>query len=283
MPDQLRVGVVGTSWFAEAFHLAGLESHPRARVAAICARDRANTEAVAERHGGPAVFTDYDVMVSSGQVEAVVIVTRDDLHRDMTLRALSAGLHVLCEKPLARTAEDARLMFEAAESAGRVHMTMFTWRWVAIFRYAHALIKEGYLGRWRYARFSFQAGYANDPVYGWRFDPERGGGILGDMGSHMIDMARWYVGDIAQVSGRLATHVTRPGPDGAGMASLNDSATVLLEFANGAQGAIEVSAARLVGESPDFELRLFGDEGSLKLDFDLVNARIAGRRRGDGS
>jgi predicted dehydrogenase len=81
---------------------------------------------VAERHGGPAVFTDYDEMVSSGQVEAVVIVTPDDLHRDMTLRARSAGLHVLCEKPLARTAEDARLIFEAAESAGRVHITMFT-------------------------------------------------------------------------------------------------------------------------------------------------------------
>jgi predicted dehydrogenase len=283
MAGKLRVGVIGTSWFAETFHLAGLDSHPRAQITAICGRDRAKTEAVASNHGEPVVFTDYGEMIDSGLMDAVVIVTPDDLHREMTLRALQAGLHVMCEKPLARTADDARDMFDAAEAAGRVHMTMFTWRWIGIFAYAHRLIKDGYLGRCRDAQFSMMAGYADELIYGWRFDPGRGTGILGDLGSHMFDLARWYVGDIAQVSGRLTTNVARLGPDGTAMASLNDSATVLLEFANTAQATITVSGASVVGQSPEVEVRLYGDEGSLKLDFDLINAHVSGRRRDDQS
>ena len=283
MAGTLRVGVVGTSWFAENFHLAGLESHPRAEVAAICGRDGVKAEAVAARHGGPVVFTDYGAMIDSGLVDAVVIATPDDLHREVAIRALGSGLHVLCEKPLSRTADEARDMFRAAEAAGRVHMTMFTWRWMGIFSYAQRLISEGYLGRCRDAHFSMVAGYANDSVYGWRFDPDRGSGILGDLGSHMIDLARWYVGDVARVSGRLTTDVARPGSDGAVMASLNDSATVLLEFGNGAQGTIRVSGARVVGETPDIEVRLYGDAGSLRLDVDVVNARLSGRRLDDQS
>jgi predicted dehydrogenase len=128
-----------------------------------------------------------------------------------------------------------------------------------------------------------QDDYGDDLAYGWRFDPERGTGILGDLGSHMIDMARWYVGEIVQVSGRLATDVARPKPDGAEMTSfLHDSATVLVEFAGGASGTIQVSGARAVG-GPDVEVRLFGDEGSLKLDFGLTDGRISGWRRGDES
>ena len=99
----------------------------------------------------------------------------------------------------------------------------------------------------------------------------------------MIDLARWFVGDIAQVSGRLTTNVARLRPDGTAMASLNDSATVLLEFANTAQATIKVSGASVVGQSPEVEVRLYGDEGSLKLDFDLINAHASGRWRDDQS
>ena len=144
---------------------------PAREITAICGRDRAKAQAVASNHGEPVVFTDYGEMIDSGLMDAVVIVTPDDLHRAMALQALEAGLHVMCEKPLARTADDARDMFDAAEAAGRVHMTMFTWRWMGILPIAQRLIEEGYIGRCRDAQFSMMAGYADELVYGWRFDP----------------------------------------------------------------------------------------------------------------
>ncbi|HEY5787046.1 MAG TPA: Gfo/Idh/MocA family oxidoreductase [Microlunatus sp.] len=282
MSGPLRVGMVGTSWFAETLHLGCLESHPKAVLAAVCGRDRSRTEALAARHGDPAVFTDDAEMMSSGLLDAVVIVTPDDLHREMTLRALDNGLHVLCEKPLARTAADARELWRAAEAAGKVHMTMFTWRWFGVPSYARRLIAEGYLGRWRHAQLSMQADYGESADFGWRIDPDHGSGILGDLGSHLIDLARCYVGEISTVSAKLTTAVTRYGPDGGPIDALNDSAMLLLEFANGASGTLEVSAHRLVGEAgPAIEIRLYGDDGSLRLDFDLAGGRIRGRRRGD--
>lgn len=281
MAERLRVGVVGVGWFSETVHLAGLQSHARAEVTALCARHRVNAEAVSLRHGYPVVFTDYTEMLASGMLDAVVIVTPDHLHHDMALQAFARGLHVLSEKPLARTAADARDMLAAAQASGRVHMMMFTWRWLAIPMFGKQLIDDGYIGHCREAQFSMQAGYADDPVYGWRFDPEQGSGISGDLGSHMIDMARWYLGEISRVNGRLVTNVARPGPDGEQMESLNDSAAALVEFASGACGTINVSAARVVGWAPEVEIRLYGDEGSLKLNFGLDEGRIQGRRRGD--
>jgi predicted dehydrogenase len=101
MVDRLRVGLVGPSWFAETVHLSGLDSHPRAQFTAVCGRSRENAEAVAARHGNPAVFTDYRSMLSSGLLDAVVVAVPDHLHLDVTLAAVESGLHVLCEKPLA--------------------------------------------------------------------------------------------------------------------------------------------------------------------------------------
>jgi predicted dehydrogenase len=160
--------VVGVGWFSETVHLAGLQSHARAEVTALCARHRANAEAVSLRHGYPVVFTDYTEMLASGMLDAVVIVTPDHLHHDMALQAFARGLHVLSEKPLARTAADARDMLAAAQASGRVHMMMFTWRWLAIPMFGKQLIDDGYIGHCREAQFSMQAGYADDPVYGWR-------------------------------------------------------------------------------------------------------------------
>lgn len=285
MAEHVRVGLVGSGWWAEEFHVAGLGSHPRAVLAAVCGRDRARAEGVAARHGAPAVFTDYDEMLTSSLLDAVVIAVPDDLHRDMTLRALASGLHVLCEKPLARSAADAREMLDAASAAGRVHMVMFTWRWLGAFAYLHELVSDGYLGRCRDAHLRMQSSYAHDDTYGWRFDPDRGGGILADFGSHLIDLARWYLGDVTQVSASLTAHVGRRRPDGSAMASANDSACALLEFAGGARGTVEVSGVRVVGELPSYEIRLYGEEGSLEahVEVESAHAQLRGRRLGDSS
>ena len=155
---------------------------------------------MAAEHGISQVYTDYRKMIRSGLVDAVVVITPEAMHHPITMAALEAGLHVMCEKSMALNADQARQMRDAAEASGLVTMVGYIWRWVPPFNYVHHLIEQGYIGHCHHAHFLQQNGGGLDPSYGWRFDPAQGHGMLGDLGSHMIDLARWYVGDIARVS-----------------------------------------------------------------------------------
>jgi UDP-N-acetylglucosamine 3-dehydrogenase len=282
MAEHIRVGVVGTSWFADGFHLPNLASHPRAEITAICGRNRDRANEMAKKYAIPHVFTDYKEMIGSGKLDALVVITPDALHYPITMAALDAGLHVLCEKALALTAAQARELYEKAEAAGLKHMVMYTWRWAPPFHYMHQLIEQDYIGRCYHAHFRYEAGYGRDAAYGWQFDRQHGNGILGALGSHMIDLARWSIGDIAKVLGHLATFVERPGPDGQVLDAANDSVLVAVEFANGAQGTIHVSAVAHVGDrGQDFQVVIYGDAGSLELDFTFAGAELRGVREGE--
>lgn len=176
----VRVGVVGTSWWTGFMHLPTLSSHPQAQLTAVCGRNRDRAAEIAEKHHIPLVFTDYREMMRQGGLDAMIISAPDDLHHPMTMAALEAGLHVLCEKPLAMNASQAREMFEAARAKGVKHMVLFTYRWLPHIRYAYDLIQEGFVGRPYQAHFHFVGGYARSSTYAWRFDRTRANGILGD-------------------------------------------------------------------------------------------------------
>lgn len=274
MTVPIRIGVIGTSWFADLGHLPFLTADERVTVAAICGRNQARAQEMAAKYGIPHVFTDYRALFAEGDVDAVIIVTPDDQHFPMTMAALDAGLHVLCEKPLACSAAQARQMYERAEAQGVRHMTNFSYRWLPLYRYVHDLIAQGAVGRLYHAHFSFMAGHGRNPNYAWRFDPQRSNGVLGDLGSHMIDLARYVVGDMTRVNGLLAANVQRTGADGQPMASANDAATLLIEFANGGHGTIEVSAVARTHD-PAFEqaVILQGEAGGLLANFALVSAQ----------
>jgi predicted dehydrogenase len=278
MAEHVRVGVVGTSWFADGFHLPNLASHPRAEITAICGRTRERAEELATKYAIPHVFTDYHDMIASGKLDALVVVTPDALHYPITMAALGAGLHVLCEKALAMNAGQAREMYEKAEALGRKHMVMFTWHWVPHFRYLQQLIEQGFVGRPYHFHLRNEGDYGRDATYGWRFDRRHGNGILGDLGSHAIDFARRYVGEIARVSGHLATFVERSGSDGQALDAANDSALLAVEFANGAQGSLHVSAVSHQGGT---SLALYGEAGTLELDFTFDGAELRGSRQGE--
>jgi predicted dehydrogenase len=150
------------------------------------------------------------------------------------------------------------------------------------FNYVKHLISEGYIGRCYRAHFQYQHGSAFDPSYKWQIDPEQGHGMLGNLGSHMIDLARWYVGDVARVGGHLTSFVEREGPTGAPFTSANDSAMIAIEFADGAQGTIAVSGVTHVAErGQDFQVRLYGDSGSLELDFTFAGSQLRGVQKGE--
>jgi len=282
MSDQVRVGVIGTSAYADSTHLPNLKSHAGVQIAAICGRNRARAQEMADKYAIPMVYTDYRQMLEQGDLDAVVIAATDDLHYPMTMDALDAGLHVLCEKPLALSAQQAQAMTEKARTKGVKHMTFFAWRFEAFHRYLHKLVGEGYIGRPYLCQFRQVGGYGRDGLYAWRFDTQHGNGILGDLGSHMIDLAHWLVGDISRVSAHLVTSVERMGADGQPLRTpANDSALLTVEFANGACGAIVVSAMAHMAEREQFhEISLYGEDGTLELNTSSIAVQMRGVRKG---
>ncbi|MDZ4717392.1 MAG: Gfo/Idh/MocA family oxidoreductase [Roseiflexaceae bacterium] len=262
---KIRVGVVGTSEWADFLHLPSLKSHPQAEIVAICGRNRERATELAQKYGITNIYTDYHDMIANGKLDAVLVLTPDDLHYEITMAALDAGLHVLCEKPLANTASQARAMYEKAEAAGVVHMAFFTWRWNPYIQYFHNLVEQGFVGRGYHCHLKFVGDYGHSPQYSWRFDAQRANGILGDLGVHMIDLAHWLVGDIVRVSAHLANHVDRVDAGGQPVQPANDSALLLVEFANGTQGVIEASAVAQTGERwMDQRIALHGQSGGLE-------------------
>lgn len=144
--SKVHVGIIGTSQFAALLHCAPLKSHPDAEIVAMCGRNRQRAEELAHQYQIAQVFTEYQDLIRNGKVDAVVIATPDLLHYPMTMTALQLGKHVLCEKPLAMTAAQARETYETAELKGLTHATMFTWRWLPTIQYMVELLGQGYVG-----------------------------------------------------------------------------------------------------------------------------------------
>jgi predicted dehydrogenase len=147
MSDRVRVGIVGTSGYPEFIYLPVLSQHQNVEVVAICGRNETRAAEVAAKYGVPHVFTDYRRMIEQAALDAIVIATPDDLHYPMAMDALSAGLHVLGEKPMALNAQQAKEMLEAAERAAVKHMIMFSWRFFPHYGYMQKLIADGFVGQ----------------------------------------------------------------------------------------------------------------------------------------
>ncbi len=286
MSDKVRVGIVGTSWWADTMFLPALQSHPRAALAAICGRDRRRAAEMAAKYGVPAVFTDYRDMIVRGGLDALIVSVPDDLHHEITMAALAAGLHVLCEKPLAMNSQQAWDMVQGAQTAGVRTMVLFTYRWMPFLRFARALVAEGYVGRLYQAEFRWRSTFGRDNPFNWRFDGRRANGILGDLGSHLIDLARWFVDDIERVSAQLATLIERPRQEVPGFAPANDSANLLVEFANGVPGLIQaITGPPMADGTMRQQINLYGEAGSLEISAVYWGAgegvEIRGARAGD--
>lgn len=265
MADRTRIGIIGTSWWTSLMYLPALKSHADAEIAAICGRDAERTKALAQQHGIPRVYGDYWEMLSEGGLDGVIVSTPDDQHRAMTLAVIEAGLPVLCEKPMALSGAEAAQMYDAARMADIRHMVMFTWRWQPCFQYLKALVDEGFVGKLYRAQFSYNSGSWRDDRYEWRRDGARANGILGDVGSHMIDMARWVLGDeIVAVSADAPNLMHRTALDG--RQPNTDAAHLTVRFRGGAQGIIDAMALAHLGDNA-FRIvaRLDGAEGSIEV------------------
>ena len=243
--EPLRVGVVGVGigvHYAEAF--ARVDG---AEVAALCASSEGNLIPAARRLGVTAVYTDLDEMLAREQLDVVAIATPNDLHHPMTLAALRAGAHVLCDKPLAMDAAQAQEMLDEAEAHGRRHIIPFWWRFLPVVTRAHELISDGSFGEPFFAEFRYLNCGWGDPhgPMRWQFETARAGsGALANVGSHVIHVMQWLLGDLTEVSAHTVVNVPqRRWPDGRlATPDGEDTAAFVGTLANGAPVSLIASS-----------------------------------------
>jgi predicted dehydrogenase len=285
MPGMSDVGValIGTAFMGRAHSNAWRQVSafcepaltPRLKV--ICGRDRARTESAARAFGWDEFTTDWREAVRRPDIHIVDVSTPNHSHAEIAIAASRAGKAVICEKPLANSVRDAERMLAAAERAGVAHMVCHNFRRIPAICLAERIIQEGRLGQIRHFRGAFLEDWLNDPAVPmmWRLDKRlAGSGSLGDIGSHVIDLARMLVGEIAEVAAVMETFVaTRPlpgRPARTGRVTVDDAAVAAVRFANGAIGSLE--ATRFAPGRKSFcAFEINGSLGSLRFGLERLN------------
>jgi predicted dehydrogenase len=249
----------------------------RPRLVAICGRHEAALADAAQRYGYEGYTTDWRALLDDPRIALFDNCASADGHAEPTIAAARAGKHLWCEKPLALNAADALRMWRAAEQAGVVHMVGFNYRFVPAVRHLRDLIASGRLGRIYSlrARYLQEGGDAPDRPYTWRHDRAAGGyGALGDLGVHIIDLARFLAGEIAAVSAMTATFVTeRPLADQPGVrrvVTTDDQFVAAVQFASGALGSLEASKVA-TGRKNHNTLEVNGALGSAVFNLERLN------------
>lgn len=245
----VRVGIVGTSWWTDSMYLPALADHRGCEVVAVCGRNAEVAAARAHQWGIAGVFTDWEEMLVSGQIDAVIVASSNETHAAITQRALAEGLHVLCEKPVALSAAEADLMAASAADTDLCTMVPFTYQYMPIFAATKRLIDEGFLGTPHHLNLRYFTEFALDRSYSWRFDKEiAGSGVIGDLGSHWLYYAEWLLGPIAELGCVSAAFVERDlRPDGTDYERSEDSCIISVRFASGALGTLQACAASWEG------------------------------------
>jgi predicted dehydrogenase len=246
------------------------------RLVAICGRTEAATAEAARRYGYEQAYTDWRRMLENDQVQLFDNGGPNDAHAEPCIAAAQAGKHILCEKPLARTAEEAKEMLDAVARAGVKHMVAFNYRFVPAVRQARNLIESGALGR----IYHFRAVYLQEwimPHYAtpmiWRLEKKAAGsGALGDLGAHIIDLGRFLVGEVKGVSALTRTFIKERPKAGGGMGTVDvdDAFTAAVEFENGAIGTLEATRFA-AGRKNHLVLEVNGEKGSIRFNLERMN------------
>lgn len=280
--------MVGTSWWADAMYLPALVNHPDAEIVAICGRNPERAASMAAKWSIANAFTDYAQMINDEPLDALLVLSGNDSHFPISTAGLEAGLHLLCEKPLGLTYQEAKQMATLAEAKGVKHMVPFTYRFMPTNRYIKSLLDDGYIGRPYHLNLRYYTGYGRKAGYNWRFDKSKAGsGAIGDIGSHFLYLAYWWFGEITEISCQSTFLIDRPqrNPEGEQYAQSEDSAIMTLTFANGAHGVVH--ATTLAHEETPFgqthHAELHGANGSLYTSIDWDTSQtVRGMQPGHG-
>jgi predicted dehydrogenase len=244
---------------------------------AICGRDEEAVAEAARRYGYESYYVDWRKMLEDERVQLFDNGGPNDVHAEPCIAAAEAGKHILCEKPLARTADEAKRMLDAVEKAGVKHMVAFNYRFVPAVRQARHLIESGALGQ----IYHYRAVYPQEwimPHYNasmiWRLRKEvAGSGALGDLGAHIIDLGRFLVGEMKSVSAMTRTFIKeRPWSDGSGIGQVDvdDAFAAVVAFENGAIGTLEATRYA-AGNKNRQTWEVNGEKGAIRFNLERMN------------
>jgi predicted dehydrogenase len=238
------------------------------------------------RYGFEESSSDWRAVVNRPDIDVVDICTPNNVHAEIAIAAAEAGKHIICEKPLARTVEEARAMTEAARAAGIINMVAFNYRRTPAVALAKKYIEEGRIGRILNFRGTYLQDWSADPdsPLSWRFQKKiAGSGTVGDIGTHVVDLAHYLVGPIASVIALTTTYnKTRPLQQGGidklgaaekaanverGEVDVDDEVVSMLKFANGAIGSLEATR-NAYGRNNFITLEIHGTKGSIHFNYE---------------
>jgi predicted dehydrogenase len=263
-----RVAVIGLGLMGDV-QIAGFQQSGEFEVVAACDINESRAREVAGNRGVPRVYTDPDELIAREELDLLAIATPPDSHCRLSLAGFERGWHVLCEKPTAMDASEAARMLEAQQRSGRVGVIDHELRFNPVRARMRELIAEGYVGRPRHVLlWSITAGMWEMAKWTWWSTKEHGGGLLGEVASHQVDLLRWFFGDVASARGRIHTFTTERA-DAEGIVrpvTSDDYAVASMTFQNGVLAEIVLSAAG--GSNAGRRIEVHGDGGSLALDAD---------------
>jgi predicted dehydrogenase len=295
--DTINICLIGQKFMGRAHSNAYLKAPRffqlpvRPVMHTICGRDRAELESFAARWGWQTASTDWRAAIADPAVNLVDITAPNDQHLEMALAALEAGKHVACEKPLAGSLSDARQMRDAAKKSRKCRtFVWYSYRRVPAVALAHRLVKQGRIGRIYHVRGYYLQDWAGPDVpLIWRFDKKvAGSGSHGDLGAHIIDMARFVTGDeIVEVSGAIQETFIKKrklpsqgsaggiasgssGGGRSGRVDVDDATLFLARFRGGAVASFE--ATRMAsGYQNRNGIEVHGEKGAISIDFEDMN------------
>ena len=277
---EVGIGIVGYGAMGKAHSYAytvapvmrQLRSRPRLRV--ISGRDRERVSRAAAAYGFEGWTDDWHELVTSSVVDIVDICTPPGTHAEIAIAAARAGKAVICEKPLAATYAEAAAANDAVRAAGVLNAVGFNYRRLPAVSLMKRMIDEGAVGKIRLVRATWLSDEFVDPAipFDWRFDRAMGGTTIADLGSHLVDLATWMAGPIAEVTAQSETFVKRRSDR---EVTVDEASSALARFETGARGVFEM-ARTAVRRPCDFDVEVNGDRGTLRFDYARLNELLYG-------
>jgi predicted dehydrogenase len=266
---EIGVGMLGYAFMGKAHSralrtIASLDSPLQPRLAVLAGRDESALKVAARVYGWQRCVTDWRELVAAPDVEVFDNGGPNSVHAEPTIAAAEAGKHVVCEKPLGRDADESYEMWQRVAATGVRHMCAFNYRFVPAVRLARQLLERGDIGDVVHFRARYLQDWGGDPsLDAWRFDKQAAGsGAIGDLAAHVVDLARYLVGEPASVSALVRTFVAGREVD--------DAVEAAVEFEGGAIGTIEATRLAL-GRRNAFQWEINGTKGSLAFDMERMN------------
>lgn len=267
----IGVAVVGTG-FGEKIHIPGFQSHPRTQLVAVYHRDLDKAKAIASTHDIPHACDRLEDILALPDVAAVSISTPPFLHYEMAKKALQAGKHVLLEKPMTLSADEARELYHLASANGVVAVMDFEFRFIPAWQLFAEYLAEGYVGQKRLIKIDWLVSSRADAqrAWNWYAQKDKGGGALGAVGSHAFDYISWLFGSVRRLCALLSTAIPeRPDPTADGQlkpVDADDTCLIMLELEDGTPCQLCISSVSYQGRGHFVEV--YGDRGTLVLGSD---------------